>query len=303
MTTKPAHSDAISRFRTTRVYEDETTARQVSQGVHELREEQRRSRASRSRLGWICVLCFAFGLVCLLAGTANEIDALQVVGGMALICGIPLTVMFARARPFDTSRIETLERLAGLLVADMAPDAALRLRLDLQPPDHQSKQTRTGAVGQWQVRYFSDPWLRLGGRLLDGTTFQLGLVTAHQARRKTRRSASGKYKTKHKTKQALRAKLRLQVKSARYPGLAALAQQSAGNGVARIAAQIRLPEQARIEGLDVSADGLELSAHLGLPDQKAAPAHHAAAMMFLGLYRVLNFVRANDKSQQPGGEP
>ena len=141
-----------------------------------------------------------------------------------------------------------------------------------------------------------------GGRLLDGTTFQLGLVTAHQARTKTKRSASGKTKTKRKTKQSMRARLRLQVKPGRYPGLATLLQQAGPNGVARMADDIRLPAPARTAGFDVTADALDLSARLGAGAADAAPAHHVAAMMFLGLYRVLNFVRAQDRSQQPGGD-
>lgn len=302
MSTKTAASEAISRFRTQCVYESTATPRQLSQDVRDLREQARRRRARRSKLGWSCVGCFALGLLLLLVGAASDRAPLLVLGGAALPAGIVLAVVYARTRALDVTRIETLERLSGLLSADMAPDATMRVRLDLQRVDHRSKLERTGSVGPWKVQYFTDPWLRLGGRLLDGTTFQLGLVTAHQARTKTKRSASGKTKTKRKTKQSMRARLRLQVKPARYPGLATLLQQAGPNGVARMANEIRLPEPARTAGFDVTADALDLSARLGAGAADAAPAHHVAAMMFLGLYRVLNFVRAQDRSQQPGGD-
>lgn len=302
MATKPVNSEGISGFRAHFVYEDTVAPRRVAESVRVLHEERRRRLARRSALGWGCLAGFVLGPLLLLIGANIEQGALMAAGATALVAGITLAVMRSRCRPFDAARIDTLERLAGLLATDMAPDAALRVRLDLQRVDHQSKLERTGSVGPWKVRYFTDPWLRLGGRLLDGTAFQLSLVTAHQDRSKTKRSASGKTKTKRKTKQSMRARLRLQVKPERYPGLATVLQQRGNDGVARMAEEIRLPRPAQIAGLDVTAEALDLSARLGPVNADAAPAHHAAAMMFLGLYRVLNFVRANDKPQRPGGD-
>ncbi len=125
---------------------------------------------------------------------------------------------WARSRlNLENRRYELAERIIRFLGRDSRPDAEVSLQLDLQRPNIKRKAVRNGQVGPWKVTYYTDPWLRLQGRLLDGTAYRLTAIEKHQLRSKTYRSRSGKMKSKSKTKSASELIVGVRVKSRRYP--------------------------------------------------------------------------------------
>ena len=152
------------------------------------------------------------------------------------------------------------------------------------------------------MKYYIDSWLRVRGRLLDGTSYRLSAIEKHQHRSKTTRGRSGKMKSKSKTKSASELIVGLKVKTRRYPGLHELAKAAQG--------AVKLPEWASLkayrvhapEGTDrwhvVAEVGHERTVVVRPAGQPEGPTSGVRwfAMSFLSLYQVLNFARAQNKA-------
>lgn len=290
----PSASIATSRFQGSHVYEHDASAAELLGDLQAIRAVGKQVRSRKSKWGWSCFAGFLLAGLSFAAALAGSMPEALPVAGVALVCGIVLAVVYSRVKVFDNARIDTVERLAALLSTDMPPDAAFHVELDMRRPDHSDKLDHEGTAGKWKVKFYTDAWLLLGGRFLDGTGFQLRLATHFQARQRTQRSSSGKSKTKRKTKQSVRAQLKLKVKPERFRHLEKLA-----DGADK---ELQLPPTVAVRSLEVAADSLSLSVDVpGTPANQDAPLHQLAAVMFLSLYRVLNLSRTIDKSQPPGG--
>ena len=253
-----------------------------------IRTLDRASERGSSRWGAIGCL----GIVC----TAVTGFLFFPVAPLFLILGIVGGVLWWRNKRGDVEnrRYELLARVLDLLARDTPRDTQVNVALDLRPPSHQDKFDRKGKVGPWDVKFYTDPWLTLQGRLLDGSAYRLTLIDRHQARSRTARSRSGKMKRKSKSKCATQAHLALKVKARRYPRLGELA------GAAPSA--VKLPEWATLKKLAIpTAAGARVSLHAVTkskwdappPGQDETPQSGArlVAMMFLSLYEVLNLAR------------
>ncbi|MEM7232781.1 MAG: hypothetical protein AAF517_11425 [Planctomycetota bacterium] len=190
-------------------------------------------------------------------------------------------------------RYELVDGLLHLLKVDMSKDAVVHVAIDFNRSDSKEKFVRNGQANTWKVKFYEDPWLELKGRLLDGTSFQLGITDRTQHRSKTKRSASGKLKTKSKSKRSSVAVLRLKIKPRKYPGLEAYAEDAEG--------ALQLPTSAMGKDMFVDENGLVLKVLLNDSWKANARKHHEEAVvgdgiditarMFLSCYQVLNLAK------------
>ncbi len=203
----------------------------------------------------------------------------------------------------EDRRYELAERMIRFLRRDSRHDAEVSLRLDLHRPNIKRKQVRQGKLGPWSVTYYTDPWLRLQGRLLDGTAYRLTAIEKHQHRGKTYRSRSGKMKSKSKTKSTTELIVGVRVKSRRYPELSKLTAKTANQVV-------QLPEWAILKACQIDAPAGSDRATLVLKsatkqawscelEGEAEPPTSGVrwfAMSILSIYQVLNLARASGKA-------
>jgi hypothetical protein len=171
--------------------------------------------------------------------------AMIVILGMMTVVGFAVRVARSRLN-LENRRYELAERIIRLLGRDSRHDAEVSLQIDLHRPNIKRKQVRTGKVGPWSVKYYSDPWLRVEGRLLDGTAYRLTAIEKHQLRSKTYVGRSGKMKSKSKTKSAAELIVGVKVKSRRYPELSKL-------GVKRARQVVQLPDWAILKACQIDA--------------------------------------------------
>jgi hypothetical protein len=292
----------LDRFKRTLIYEARGPVAAVRADLEALRAfdaDVERRQAQGTRIGCAGLIGIVAGVSIIKPASASQ-NAFLAAVGLAAVGLIAAVVGFVRRAVYkrinlENRRYELLGRVLALLEKDMRPDADVAVKLDLRPASHAEKLARKGKAGDWNVSYYTDRWLTLVGRLVDGTRYTLVLLAKVQARSRWARGRSGKMKYKTKSKGSSDAILRLKVKPDRYRHLADLAAD------ARSAVQ--LPAGARVKAiqLEPGAALLRVAATDGWDD--VAPGNtaskpsgaHLVAMMFVSLYQVLNLSRAIDR--------
>ncbi|AFE03354.1 hypothetical protein COCOR_00227 [Corallococcus coralloides DSM 2259] len=234
---------------------------------------------------------------------AQLLKVTGVVGGSLLVVGLLLFLWRYTLKPrdLDNRRYGLAQVLLRRLEMDLAPDAPVRLKLDLRPPDVLDKRVRQDLVGWWNTDFFVDPWFMLETRLADGAFVQISMVERVQKRERSKTSASGKTRTKTKRKGFAQLSVSVRVKPKRYPGLERLK--------VRATAATRLPRKVELERVRVAPGRLLLRARLS--DEWVARAERepetrddasrTATMMLLSLYQVLGYTRRRAKLQAARG--
>jgi len=288
----------IAQFEKNYVYERTATIPEVTADLQTIARSDAHHEKLKREWGYAIAGCVAVGFVSffILAGTNQfqKNNTFAVIWLGLCFAGFVTSIVYYRKHSgadLANRRYELLEEVLRLLQRDSAANETVAVRLDLQRPDHSSKKTGDGKVGPWKVKYFTDPWLDLSGRFLDGTSFRLQGLEKFQARRKTYTSSSGKSKSKSKTKSALQVTLSLKPSAKQYENPEAIASKFEGT--------TQLPSWSDRKSVGLHKDRLQLTAQTseewhGKP-LPANPDHnnyasgpHLVAMMFLSMYQALN---------------
>lgn len=290
----------LERFKQDPVYTFEGSVAQIRADVQEIRAVDR--DAEETLTFWFYVLLAGIALI--VAGIAIGVLAsdysivgivIGVMGGVTL-----LVALFQRWQighlDFDDRRYELLDGVLNLLNVDIPDDETLRLRLDLRTPEHDSKFTREGYAGRWQVKYYTDAWLQLEGRFLDGTKFRLQATDKFQSRGRWGGRRGNKWKTKTKCRYDF--EVTLKPKPHKYPH-----KQTA---TADLQGALQLPQWCWLKFAQAREDALVLQVWTDADWQVPSEAKDQTsqfngvdlvAMMFLSLYQPLNLAKAIDKAK------
>lgn len=151
---------------------------------------------------------------------ANGMRAFAIAGGMLLLAGILMIVVWKRRKNEDLSdnlRVSVLPFLAALR-EDFSSDP-VSIKLDLRAPKCKEKVKdvfkTTGMMKDVTTTYI-DPWMSGEGTLADGSRLQWSVVDTIVEKQRWRKKASGKYKSKTKTKKKTAVDVTLSLKSKRY---------------------------------------------------------------------------------------
>ena len=280
----------VEQLAKTRTFSGQITAQELQSSLEELKQLDKLSE--RKKL-FGCLWAVAGGGLALVGFVLAQ-ETSPVLGGGCLFIGIGLLAwgiinrVSAGRTDFEDRRYELLERVAGLIRVDMNPEAAFNVGLDLNDVNAKNKFVRKGKAGLWNVKYYEDSWLNLGGQLADGTKFTITFTEKHQDRSRTKRSASGKIKHKSKTKSACQAVVTLKAKDKRYPHTGQLGPQARG--------AVQLPGGVQLKDLSAHDNVLTLKT----ASKSAWTVDSGTALlsqMLLSLYQVLNLSKAIDKAQ------
>jgi hypothetical protein len=276
---------SLDQFGQKLVYENSATVATIGQDMLSLRGFDKVHEKLQTR--WGCG-----GALCLVAGVPTLFTPVFPLGIALIIFGIVSLFVYGyhRKRNLEDRRYETVANLLHLLGRDIGKDTPLQARVDLRKPTEKSKLRSTGTIGIWKVKYYTDPWLHLHGRLLDGTSFSCQMTDLVQVRSAWKRGSSGKSKLKTKEKKWLRTTVRLRVKPKAFPGLKEVA--------AGAEAAVRMPPGVIVRRFSCGEDELllktgtkrEWDAKLRSgTDMLSAP--ETVALAFLSLYQILNLAR------------
>lgn len=291
------------KFQRTLIYETASPAKSIQMHVGELRridlEHEKIERFWRNLgiAGVLVSIALLIGTIIASEARSGFTTVLVVLLVLAIIASVAFFIVkaiYGRLN-YENRRYELLSQVLNLLGKDMAPDAIVDVKLDLNKPNQKSKYQRKGKVGDWTVKYYVDPWFQLHGKFLDGAGFTLVITELFQARSKWKTNARGKTKHKTKTKSATQAALTIKVKPKRYPHLETLSSDVAG--------AIQLPDWVALKGVQSTATtfSLKVGAKCEWDTQRSNQAVSSrngtqmVAMMFLSVYQVLNLAKAMAK--------
>ena len=298
-------SESIEQFKRSLIYNAQAPIEQIQQDVAILRDIDAVQEQLKRKWLIIAIVCLlGIGLCAFntfpdparMSGKASQslsgwgVPTLWAKWGTAAFAVAAIASFAIRYKhgkhDIENRRYELVEQVLRLLKTDSPPDAEANVAIDLRPVDHKSKFTHKGAVGAWKVKYYSDCWLVLGGRLLDGSRYSLDMIEKHQYRSQWKQRG-GKSKHKSKTKSAAEAVLKLKVKPERYGAIDFVSED--------IRSAVKLPPWAELKAASVSSNLLTLRATTRTEWESAAGAE-LVALMFLSLYQALNLARELKKS-------
>ena len=203
---------------------------------------------------------------------------------LLVLAGIVAYWIFRRSqgRNFEDRRYELCAELLSTVARDSDPRSEINLHLDLgisTTKEKQSDEKKLSGGGRTRhIKVYTDPWLELRGRFLDGTRYAVVWTDVV----KTQRSVSGrKNKTKQKHKKKMALTVQLKVKPSKVAGLAQL------ENAARQA--LRLPSGCQLQSLKVTngAIGAKISSPKADPQRQA----HQTRMVLMGLFQVLGYAK------------
>jgi hypothetical protein len=207
-----------------------------------------------------------------------------VLAGAFLIFAVVAGLLMRRWGRFNlpNERYQALRALCRLVKADLPDQAPVDVDLDLARP---SRLVRELERGVWKCKVYVQPWLRLRGRLVDGTRFEVRAVERQEVRTCWKQTSRGKQKHKRKVKSTALLDVTLAAKSARAGDLSA-------HG-ALLTRAVQLPEQSQLVRAQATAEELALRARV--PGSDPARIERTVAMMMLSLYQVLGFAQQQRK--------
>jgi hypothetical protein len=181
---------------------------------------------SSVKLGCTVVLCI-IGLVLSMILGANGVLPTSVAGALAaLLAGLFIATI---AMIFWSRSINVSDNLAGfampllyVLRDDFQADEPLELRIDLRQPTDRSKKTgqgdpfKKGAYYKIVDTMFRDDWFEGEGLLTDGSRLRWNVVDVIRERKKSKRTARGKYKSKTKIKKKTTVQVELSMRKKTY---------------------------------------------------------------------------------------
>jgi uncharacterized integral membrane protein len=291
-------STALLHYQQTLVYEGNTTLARLREDLGSLQNLDLRAERLRRQWFWTNLAVGAVLLVAVFIAISNDEVPRSLLGGLL---GIPATLLViglirhATVKRLDVEnrRYQLAEELMRLLSRDMEKDAAFFIRMDLLPPTHEAKERKRAEVNGWNVTSYTDPWLTLRGRLLDGSRFSLTVRDHLELRKRWKRTSRGKHKLKTKKFEGLSAYLKVRPDPERLEPLRAL-----GDALPKP----RLPRGTEVEGLRVEEDAVVLELYLPghwVPGRENLEADVSAldllAAAFLGVYRLFDAPRASDE--------
>lgn len=213
---------------------------------------------------------------------------------------------------FPNHRYRLLNRLVGLLARDLPAKGQLEVDLNLSLSDHKAKLVRQiphPRRPNWTIDIYTDPWLKIKGKFIDGTRFFLQLTQEQQIRSGT--NIHGKRRVRLRFK-GVELRLELILPPNRYP---------TGFSLQKASDRIHLPAGVTLKVLQVTSETLSLKAKFSpqaVPEfvpRSANPQavasnipfspqlqlqaeqafedqlYQAIALMFLSAYQILNPAR------------
>lgn len=281
-------SEPLDQFRQSLIYVAAGSPAELAEDLRRIRELD---REAESRVETFRTWAALSWIGCVVTGLIGFVQPWLWLASAALVVSGVVTAVRRNAwmrLDVENRRYEAAVRLLDILGGDIDPAAPVQLQLRLVRTGDASNLKAERHAHGYDVELFENRWLSLGGALLDGSRFELGVVELLQKRSRSRRSASGRLKTKRKQKSRELATLELRVKDRKHPRLAAIVKSAQG--------AIQLPEAVKALGLTARSGMLRLRVELSPqwvepgPDEPGDEPRcsTAVAMMFLSLYQVLN---------------
>lgn len=289
---KPEFSQDLSRFKSSLQYQCSILPKQALEDFEFLRQFDKRYEF----VGGLSICLILIGVIGGIAGIILFNQDYGPVGIGALVTSVVILLIGGGLR-FSFSRLNLEDRRYELAAGvidfirrDLHPESKVEIDIDFSHHNHERNFVRAGRVRQWNVKYYSNTWLILKGRLLDGNHFKLVVIEKQQDRSCKKRSRSGKVKHKSKTKNSseLICAIKPKVKNYRFTkGL-----------VGQLKKNTRLPKWVHLKSIRVSKGVINIRSNTTIPwdvsrgqEKQQRDGVQWSVMSLLAIYRTLNALK------------
>jgi hypothetical protein len=253
------------------VYESEITLNGLSGEMDAIARLGEEWRKTRTKLRW------ASGAALLLGFPAMGMGP-PIFGVMLLALGIGGFVYAYRYRRgviTHLQRGQMVKSVAAMLADDTDAKTAVTVKLALQSQRKLLREADWPARKKGKEKFFSEAWLTLEARLLDGTRFSESI--SDLVRERTYVNPRGKSKTKTRVHHIVAMRFN-------YPQNVYGDLLPAG---AKLKDPIHLPETAKLKGLSITDRDIKVKATVNNTDDLGK----SCSMLALGVYRLMNLGR------------
>jgi hypothetical protein len=212
---------------------------------------------------------------------------------MALIIAIIYEIFMGTKANLNISdyRYQSTQKILQMLDRDMDKTSNLEMKLSFKPISKREYITETVAhesKSGWKIDKYAQEWLKIKGKFLDKSCFQLDMTELNQQQYGWKRSSSGKSKYKTKAKSmGLNIHLVLSYSPRKYPEIKKLENE--------VNQAIQLPKYAYIKSLKVTAKNINLLVRIAPKEDNVEHIYQTVTMMFLSFYQILNLSKLISK--------
>ncbi len=233
---------------------------------------------ARTHCGWAMALSAIFLIVALIA-SGNRVE-IPFIGAISGFFGVLFVVflgfyLYMRSINIHNNLRDFIVPVVNTIGQDMAPNAKMKLKVDLRGGTIPEKQTRVlGGDNGWfasypriTITYYKDPWIEGTAEMFDGSIVTFSVVDTIVSKTVVKKNFRGKVKTKHKSKTKHQIRVSVALKNKSYSAPEASVLGRAGDRVKQKAGEKRnvvaLTRVERSSGGEESLDSSSVLAMLG----------------------------------------
>jgi hypothetical protein len=295
----------LKQFRQNLRYTMQAPVAKIIDGLQEIAEidrlaEQKQKQYGQQALYYFLGIIIAVGLMIFASNIINsDLQSLLIILFVVAIIGLSIGLIYALVNRFKFSRInvvnyryQSTQRTLQMLSRDMDANADIELQLSFQPIEKNEYKTNTTPhpiKSGWKIDHYQHEWLKIQGKFLDKTRFELSATAISKKQYGWKRGSSGKSKYKSKTKSGgLDINLNITYPQRRYGAVKILENQATD--------AIKLPKLTHLKGLKITDKSMHLLVRLApnIADNQEE-IYQTITTMFLSIYQILNLAKAISK--------
>jgi hypothetical protein len=261
----------IIRLQTDGVYESEITLSGLSGDMDAIARLGEEWRKTRTKLRWASFIALLLGFPVLGMGPLFFGVMFIALG----IGGFVYAYRYRRGVITHLQRCQMVKSVAAMLADDTDAKTAVTLKVALQSQRKLLREADWPARKNGKEKFYSEAWLTLEARLLDGTRFSESISDLVRVR--TYVNPRGKSKTKTRVHHIVAMRFN-------YPRNVYGDLRPAG---AKLKDPIHLPETAKVKGMIITDRDIKVKATVN----KTEDLGKSCSMLALGVYRLLNLGR------------
>jgi hypothetical protein len=296
----------LKQFRQTLTYKMQAPVAKIIDDLQEIAEVDRLAEQKQKEYGQQALYYFiGIIIVALLmffisnAAINTSLQSLLNILLILAIIGLSIGFIYALMNMFKFGRIniinaryQSTQRILQMLSRDMDANTDVELQLSFQPIEREEYKTNTTPhpiKSGWKIDHYQHEWLKIKGRFLDKTRFDLSTTAISKKQYGWKRGRSGKSKYKSKTKSGgLDINLNITYPQRRYEAVKLLKNEATN--------AIKLPRLAHLRGLRITDKSMHLVVRVA-PNavDSTAEIYQTITAMFLSIYQILNLAKVLSK--------
>ncbi|MBD2438321.1 hypothetical protein [Nostoc sp. FACHB-110] len=292
----------LKQFRQNLTYTVQAPVAQILSDLQQIKEidrlaEQKQQEFGKQALYYFIGIIITIILMIIASSliTNNNSQSLLFILFFVVVIGLIIGFIYALVNRFKFGRINILnyryqstQKILQMLSRDIDSNAEINLQLSFQPTEKADYKTNTiphPVKSGWKIDHHQQEWLKIQGKFLDKTRFDLSATAISKKQYGWKRGSSGKSKYKSKIKSGgLDINLNIAYPQRRYAAVKTLENEARG--------AIKLPNLAHLRSLKIADKSIQFAVRIApnVADNQAE-IYQTITTMFLSVYQILNLAK------------